>query len=108
MLSLGIFARLFFSSQRMFIFRFCFQNDKRKPLFIEQEEINKAVFACLEIFPKRIDMAFSYLDIILEDNICLAFGIVKKLPACFFEQFIDFDSSFGFFAHGFLSRVMPR
>src|SRR3990172_9344515 len=79
----------------MFIFRLCFKHYK-----------TKSIFACLKVLTESIDMAFRNLDVVLKDNICLALGIVKKLPACFFEQVIDLDSGFGFFAHRFPWQVL--
>src|SRR3972149_3239268 len=73
---------------------------------LRQAKMDLSIFACLKVLTERIDMAFRNLDVVLKDNICLALGIVKKLPACFFEQVIDLDSGFGFFAHRFPWQVL--
>ncbi len=68
----------------MLIFRFRLQNNKGKSSLIEQKEINIAVPASLEVLAKRIDVVFGDLDVVFQDNIRLALGVVEELPACLF------------------------
>ena len=92
----------------VFVFRFCFQNDEWKSSLIEQEETDKPVPAPFEILPQRIDVALGDLDVVLQDDIRPALGVVEEPPAGFFEQIVDLDPCFGFLVHVVFQRSVPR
>jgi len=55
-LRLGIFARLLFADERILVFGFGFENQQRKAFGIEQEKVDEAFCALLEVGAERIQV----------------------------------------------------
>ena len=98
----GVFARLLFANQRVFVFCLGFQHHKREGFFIQQQKVNKAFaggFKVVAQFAHGINLAAREFHVGFERNVGFALCRVKKAPASGFEQLVDFDTGLGFFGH---------
>ena len=55
-LGLGVFARLLFTDKRVFAFAFGFEDKQRKAFGIEQEKVDEAFCALLEVGAQRVQV----------------------------------------------------
>lgn|GEM_PF-6264771 len=76
-----IFAGLLFANEWILVFGLCLQNDERKALFIQEEEIDEAVFGFFKILAKLADAAFGEFDVRLKLDVGLSVFIVEEPPA---------------------------
>ena len=95
-LRLGVFARLLFADEWIFVFGLGFENKQRKAFGIEQEKVDKAFCALFEVGAERVQVGGLDRDAGFKANVGGAAAIRKKAPACCFEQLVDFDAGGGF------------
>ena len=96
-LRLGVFARLLFADEWIFVFSFRFKNQQRKTFGVEQEKVNEALAAFLEVGAERVQVVRFDRDAGFETNVGGSVAHREETPASRFEQLVDLDAGGGFF-----------
>jgi hypothetical protein len=81
-LGLGVFARLLFADKRIFVFGFGFEDKQRKAFDIEQEKVDEAFCALLEVGAERVQVGGFDCDTGFEANVCRRVTFLEKTPVC--------------------------
>jgi len=96
-LGFGVFTRLLFTDEGIFVFGLGFENKQRKAFDIKQEKIDEAFCALLEVGAECVQVGGFDCDAGFEANVGGRASFLKKSPASRFKQLVDLDAGCGFF-----------
>ena len=88
----GVFTRLLFADEWIFVLGLGFEDEQREALGIEQEKIDEACRALLEVIAEGIQIGGLDLNAGFEANIGGCVADLEKSPAPRFEQLVDLDA----------------
>jgi len=88
---------LFFAYEGILVLCLRFQHDQWKTFFIEEQKVNIAMGRFLKVIAHGIEINGFECNAGFQADISGFALIGKESPAGVFEQFVDFDSSIGFF-----------
>jgi hypothetical protein len=80
----------------IFVLGFGFEDQQREALGVEQEKIDEAFCAFLEVGAERVHVGGLDRDAGFEANVRGRVAFLEKTPASRFEQLVDLDAGRGF------------
>ncbi len=95
-LGLGVFTRLLFADEWIFVLGFGFEDQQREALGVEQEKVDEAFCALFEVIAERVQVGGLDGDAGFEANVRGRVAFLKETPASGFEQLVDLDTGCGF------------